>query len=157
MSVIPPAESGLALDRRISRLIDGPRDTATPPSYSTEESPAAELLARLEAHGITACIEQDADSWYCVFWAARAGDETKERIASGGAPARPLAICRAVLNLPLSGAGKRLRLRKAVRGWIPDDGGPRPAPASKTEPDEVPVFSEADERSLGSSRGARKS
>lgn len=158
MSVILPAESGPVLDRRILRLIDGPRDTAgPPPPYSTEESPAAELLARLEALGITACFEQDADSWYCVFWAARPGDDRKERIASGGAAARPLAICRAVLNLPLSGSGKRLRLRKAVRGWIPDDGGPRPAPASKTEPDEVPAFSEADERTLGPRRGAQKS
>lgn len=159
MSVVPPAESGPALDRRIARLIDGVRNDAAPPQYSTEESQAADLVRRLEAQGITAIIEQDADSWYCVFWAPRPGDGTKERVASGGAAARPLAICRAVLNLPLSGAGKRLRLRKASRGWIPDEGGPHPAFAASTKggQSENPVACDADERSLEPSRAAQES
>jgi hypothetical protein len=135
------------------------RNAAAPPQYSTEESQAANLVQRLEAHGITASIEQDADSWYCVFWAPRPGDGTKERVASGAAAARPLAICRAVLNLPLSGAGKRLRLRRAARGWIPDEGGPHPVFAATTKggQSESPVACDADERSLEPSRAGQKS
>jgi hypothetical protein len=159
MSVVPPAESGPALDRRIAGLIDGVRNDAAPPQYSTEESQAADVVRRLEAQGITASIEQDADSWYCVFWAPRPGDGTKERVASGGAAARPLAICRAVLNLPLAGAGKRLRLRRASRGWIPDEGGPHPAFAATTkgEQPEGPVASDEDERCPEPSRAAQES
>jgi hypothetical protein len=159
MSVVPPAESGPALDRRIARLIDGVRNDAAPPQYSTEESQAADLVQRLEGHGITANLEHDADSWYCVFWAPRPGDGTKERVASGSAAARPLAICRAVLNLPLAGAGKRLRLRRASRGWIPDEGGPHPAFAATTkgEQPESPVASDEDERCPEPSRAAQES
>jgi hypothetical protein len=113
------------------------------PRYSTEESPAADLVRRLENQGITAAIEQDADSWYCVFWAARPGDGTKERIASGSAEARPLAVCRAVLNLPLVGTGKRLRLRRASRGWIPDEAAPHPAFADPPESGPAPLAERA--------------
>jgi hypothetical protein len=159
MSVVPPAESGPALDRRIAGLIDGAQVAAAPPRYSTDESRAADLVQRLEGHGITANLEHDADSWYCVFWAPRPGDETKERVASGSAAARPLAICRAVLNLPLAGAGKRLRLRRASRGWIPDEGGPHPAFAATTkgEQPESPVASDEDERCPEPSRAAQES
>jgi len=141
MSVIPPAESGFALDRRIARLIDGPRNGGESPHYSTEESPASDLIQRLENRGIAASMEQHEGLWYCVFWAPRPGDRTKERVASGSAAARPLAICRAVLNLPLVGSGKRLRLRRASRGWIPDEAGLHPAFTAAAE-DGVPPSAE---------------
>jgi len=118
MSVLPPAASGLGLDRRIARLIDGPRTGSEPLPYSTDEHAADGLMSRLERVGLTAELEQEKDHWYCVFWAPRRGDGQKERIASGSALERPLAICRAVLNLPLSGSGSKLRLRSASRGWI---------------------------------------
>lgn len=164
MSVLPPAESGPALDRRIARLIDGPRNGGVPPTYSTEEPPASDLVQRLEDCGITASIEQDADSWYCVFWAPGPGDSTKERVASGSAAARPLAICRAVLNLPLVGSGKRLRLRRASRGWIPDEAGPHPAFAAPADRELPPIsesagsqVADADDRSFEAPRAAQES
>jgi hypothetical protein len=164
MSVLPPAESGPALDRRIARLVDGRSGRGVTPSYSTDESPASELVQRLEDRGITARIEHDADAWYCVFWAPRPGDGTKERVASGSAVARPLAICRAVLNLPLVGSGKRLRLRRASRGWIADETGPHPAFAVKSDAgmpsDEEKMGSpvdDGDDESFESPRVARES
>jgi hypothetical protein len=130
MSVIAPADPGPYLDRRIARLIEGPRSAAESPPYSTEETAAQELVVRLDRQGITATFEQDGDYWYCVFWGPRAGDGVKERVSSGSALTRPLAICRAVLNLPLSGSGKRLRLRIASRGWI---GSGAPGPTASLE------------------------
>lgn len=126
MSVIPAPESGPDLDRRIARWVDGSRHGAEPLAYSTDESAADALIALLEKRDITATVERDADSWYCVFWAPRPGDAVKERVASGSAALRPLAVCRAVLNLPLTGSGTRLRLRRSSRGWVgPDETGPR--------------------------------
>jgi hypothetical protein len=159
MSVVSPAESGPALDRRIASLIDGAHNDGAAPSYSTEEPKADDLVRRLETHGITASIEQNADTWYCVFWSPQPGDGKRERVATGSAAARPLAICRAVLNLPLSGTGKRLRLRKAARGWIPDEGGPRPVFAETTEGEqpESTVASDAGGRAREPNRAAQKS
>jgi hypothetical protein len=126
MSVLPAPESGADLDRRIARLVAGPRGTGDPLAYSTDEGAAEALTAHLEKRGIAATLEQDADYWYCVFWSPRSGDAVMERIASGTAPTRPLAICRAAVNLPLVGSGNRLRLRRTTRGWIgPEDAAPR--------------------------------
>lgn len=116
MSVIPAPESGSDLDRRIARLVDGSRNGAEPLAYSTDECAADALTAVLEKRSITSTVEHDADYWYCVFWAPRPGDGVLERVASGSAVLRPLAICRAVMNLPLTGSGNRLRLRRASRG-----------------------------------------
>lgn len=136
MSIVPPAESGVSLDRRIARLILGPRSTMEPPPYSRDEAAADSLAARLEALGIEPSLERDGDYWYCVFRATQAGDGVKERIASGSATTRALAICRAVLNLPLSGTGSRLRLRRASQGWIGDDEAhPRAAPGPEPTPE----------------------
>jgi hypothetical protein len=126
MSALPAPESGPDLDRRIARLVGGSRSTGDPLAYSTDDGAADALTAHLEERGIAATFEQDADYWFCVFWSPRSGDALLERIASGTAPTRPLAICRAVLNLPLVGSGKRLRLRRTTRGWIgPEDAAPR--------------------------------
>jgi hypothetical protein len=121
MAAILPPEAGTLLDRRVGRLVDGPRFSGETPTYSTDDSVAQELLARLEKHGITATFEDDTGCWYCVFWAPRPGDGTLERLSSGSAETKALAICRAVLNLPLAGSGNRLRLRRATRGWIEGD------------------------------------
>jgi hypothetical protein len=142
MSVIPPASSGPALDRRIAKLIDGPRAAGEPPRYSTQEEAAAELLRRLEDCRITASVEEDGGRWYCVFWAPRPGDGVKERVASGSAAGRALAVCRAVLNLQLAGTGKRLRLRKASRGWIADEAAPHPAFAASPDVESTPIAEE---------------
>jgi hypothetical protein len=125
MTFISPAESGPALNRRIGLLVDGPRSDGAL-AYSTDERAADALAARLEEKGIKATLEQDSEAWYCVFWAPRPGDDVAERVASGSAASRPLAICRAILNLPLSGSGRHLHLRRTSRGWIgPDETGPR--------------------------------
>lgn len=126
MSVLPAPESGPDLDRRIARLVGGSRSTGDPLAYSTDEGAAETLMAHLEKRGIAATLEQDADHWYCVFWSPRSGDAVMERVASGTAPTRPLAICRAAMNLPLVGSGNRLRLRRTTRGWIGlEDAAPR--------------------------------
>jgi hypothetical protein len=126
MSVLPAPEPGPGLDRRIARLVGGSRSTGDPLAYSTDEVAAEALRAHLEKRSIAATLEQDADHWYCVFWSSRSGDAVMERIATGTAPTRPLAICRAALNLPLVGSGNRLRLRRTTRGWIgPEDAAPK--------------------------------
>ena len=125
MHVHSPAESGRSLDRQIARLIDGERSIAEPPPYSTEDAASDDLVGRLRRHGIDAELEQESEDWYCVFWASQLGDGVRERVATGSAPRRALAICRAVLNLHLSGTGHRLRLRTASRGWIAGDESPR--------------------------------
>jgi hypothetical protein len=126
MSVLAAPESGPGLDRRIARLVGGSRSIGDPLAYSTDEGAADSLTALLERRGIAATLEQDADHWYCVFWSRRSGDAVMERIASGTALTRPLAICRATMNLPLVGSGNRLRLRRTTRGWIgPEDPAPR--------------------------------
>jgi hypothetical protein len=126
MSVVPAPESGPNLDQRINRLVRGTQGAGDPLAYSTDEGAADALTAHLEKRGIAATFEQDADHWYCIFWTPRSGDAVMERIASGAAPTRPLAICRAALNLPLVGSGNRLRLRRTTRGWIgPQDAAPR--------------------------------
>ena len=149
MSVIPAPESGSDLDLRIARLVDGSRNGADPLAYSTDERAADALAALLEKRDITATIEQDADSWYCVFWAPRPGDGVLERVASGSAASRPLAICRAMLNLPLTGRGTRLRLRRSSRGWI----GPNEPEPRLVEPRERAV----DDKPFEPPRAARES
>jgi hypothetical protein len=140
MSVLPSPESGPDLDRRIARLVGGSRSTGDPLAYSTDEGAADALTAHLEKRGIAATLERDADYWYCVFWSPRSGDAVMERIATGTAPTRPLAVCRAAMNLPLVGSGNRLRLRRTTRGWIgPEDAAPRAVGADggrSTRPDE---------------------
>lgn len=118
MSISFLEDAGPGLDRRIAKRVLGRRHSANPPHYSTEVDASEELLARLEREGVTATLEEDEGLWYCVFWAQRLGDGVKERIATGSAHTRPLAACRAVLNLPLTGSGTRLALRVAESGWI---------------------------------------
>lgn len=120
-----PAESGRSLDRQIARLIDGRKNCLEPPAYSTTDAASEDLVGRLRRHGIDAELEHESENWYCVFWASQADDGVRERVATGSAPGRPLAICRAVLNLHLSGTGNRLHLRTASRGWMVGDESPR--------------------------------
>lgn len=136
MTTVLPPDAGPSLDRRIGRLLEGVRRPLEAPAYSTDDGVAQELATRLEGRGISPVLEEDSGSWYCVFWAARSGDEVKERVASGSADTRALAICRAVLNLPLTGTGTRLRLRTASRGWIEPET-PRPAPRGEPQAEVV--------------------
>jgi hypothetical protein len=151
MAAILPPEAGALLDRRVGRLVDGPRFRGEVPGYSSDDRVAQELVARLEKHGITATFEDDAGCWYCVFWAPRPGDGTLERLSSGSAETKALAICRAVLNLPLAGSGSRLRLRRASRGWIEEE---EPREISGDDPLRAQPVSEGAE-SLEPTRAAR--
>ena len=136
MAAVLPPDAGPSLDRRIGRLVGASCSHLDAPAYSTNDESAQKLAELLDRQGISPTLEEDAGQWYCVFWIARPGDEAKERVASGSAHTRALAICRAVLNLPLSGTGSRLRLRTASRGWIEPEP-PRPAPRRAPEPDTV--------------------
>ena len=126
MAKVVLPDAGPSLDRRIGRLLEGVRSPLEAPAYSTDDGVAQELANRFERIGIFPALEEDSGQWYCVFWAARPRDQVKERVASGSADTRALAICRAVLNIPLTGTGSRLRLRTASRGWI----APEPVPPS---------------------------
>ena len=153
MAAILPPEAGAPLDRKIARLVDGPRIEGEVAPYSSDETAAQRLATRLETLGITSTFEEDAGCWYCVFWAPRPGDGTQERVASGGGSTRALAVCRAVMNLPLAGTGKRLRLQRSTRGWI-DDEAPGPHAAS---PAVGPRPRSGEEESLEPPRAARGS
>lgn len=113
-------ESGSSLDQRIAKLLEGRQAATEVPRYSTDENAADAIMSRVAKEGLTPTFEQQDGKWYCVLWVARPKDEAKERIATGSAPTRPLAICRAFLNLPLRGSGRSLHLRTATRGWIAD-------------------------------------
>ena len=112
--------SGSALDQRIGRLVEGRSTNGEVPSYSTDDRAADAVLSRLATQGLASTFEQDEDKWYCVLWVDGNGDRAKERLATGSAPTRPLAICRAVLNLPLRAKGRSLRLGRSPRGFIAD-------------------------------------
>jgi hypothetical protein len=147
-----PADAGRPLDQRIARLVDGERKSSDPPFYSTQDFASDDLVTRLRSHGIEAELEQDGDTWYCIFWASLPGDGVRERVASGSADTRALAICRAVLNLPISGTGRRLHLRTASRGWIGDDEFPRAAGQ-----DPIATAAHMDGEPSGATRAARES
>jgi hypothetical protein len=124
------------------------------------ESLIADLRSRA---GLETTFEHDGDDWYCVFWAARPGDGTKERVASGSAPTRSLATCRAILNLPLKGTGSHLRLRRSSRGWIRPDEELRPVPtgsgqdASSADPPGDHLVTDEEERPFAALRAEPKS
>jgi hypothetical protein len=83
----------------VARRLGNPANPAPP--YSTDASTANLLVRRLEELGLTVTCELEKPVWHCALAALING--ARERLATGSAPTRAVAICRAVVNLP-SGA-----------------------------------------------------
>jgi hypothetical protein len=90
-------EAGPALDTEVAERLGD----AVPPDvrYSTDPAVADRLVARLGEESVLAMCEQVDELWYCVLTADVAG--VRQRIASGSGETRSLALCRAVVHLPL--------------------------------------------------------
>jgi hypothetical protein len=94
-----PEEAGGRLDHRIARLVFGAEGPAATPRYSSEDAAADRLVAQLEREGLRCALSRFGGSWYCVWWRADGPSAPPQRLATGSAATRALAICRAVLNL----------------------------------------------------------
>jgi hypothetical protein len=99
-------EAGPGLDREVSRRLGEDRTPAA--GYSTDPAAADRLISRLEESAFfVTWIEAEPFS-YCTLAISFSG--VRERIATGAGATRPLALCRAVVNLPngrlLSGGKK---------------------------------------------------
>ncbi len=90
-------EAGPALDSEVAERLGGAVSGET--RYSTDPAVADLLIARLAQRCVFATSEQVDDLWYCVLTADVAG--VRQRIASGSGETRSLALCRAVVHLPL--------------------------------------------------------
>jgi hypothetical protein len=99
-------EAGPELNRQVARRLGENRIPAA--GYSTDPAVADRLISRLEESSYFVTWIEAKPLWYCTLAIASSG--ARERIATGAAATRPLALCRAVLNLPdgrlLSGEGK---------------------------------------------------
>lgn len=89
-------EPGVGLDREVARRLgeEGPESAGC----STDARAANGLIARLERHGFFADCERSGNLWYCTLSSSVGG--FRERISTGAGPTRPVALCRAVVNLP---------------------------------------------------------
>jgi hypothetical protein len=90
-------EPGPALDAEVAKRL-GEADSPEA-RYSTDPALCDRLVARLEQEAVFAACEQVDDLWYCVLTADVAG--VRQRIATGSGETRSLALCRAVVHLPL--------------------------------------------------------
>ena len=106
-------EAGPGLDREVARRLGEDRTPAA--GYSTDPAAADRLISRLEESAFFVTWIQAKPFWYCTLAISFSG--VRERIATGTAATRSLALCRAVVNLP-----------DAVLDSIRRDG--RPAPGS---------------------------
>ena len=97
--MLPPA--GPVLDKEIARRLGEDRTPVA--GYSTDHAVADRLISRLEESAIIVTWVQAKPFWYCTLAVSVSG--ARERIATGTAETRPLALCRAVVNLP---DGRRL-------------------------------------------------
>ena len=89
-------EPGRALDTEVARrLADASPEV---PPYSTKSDAADDLISRLEKAGLYATCERSGKLWHCVI--SIEAPRARERLASGTGATRPLALCRAILNLP---------------------------------------------------------
>jgi hypothetical protein len=99
-------EAGPGLDREVARRLGEDRTPAA--GYSTDSAAANRLISRLEESAFFVTWIQAKPFWYCTLAISFSG--VRERIATGTAATRPLALCRAVVNLPdgrlLSGGKK---------------------------------------------------
>lgn len=106
-------EAGPEIDRAIALALYGEARAPVPP-YSTSDARALRLASALE-DGLAMTIEERDAIWYCVWWRAPESGR-RERIATGSASTKSLAICRSVLNLPpISRAARSERPKSASR------------------------------------------
>jgi hypothetical protein len=102
-----PELAGPALDREIARRLLGGNPSSVPP-YSTENSAADLLLWRMAQVGVAFKVQELEGLHYCMLWR-----ESPPGLSTGSSVSRPLAICRAALELaarsrrlPLPGPGQ---------------------------------------------------
>jgi hypothetical protein len=90
-------EAGPELDTAVAERLG---DAVSPDvGYSTDPAVADRLVARLARESLFATCEQVNNLWYCILTTDVAG--VRQRIASGSGETRSLALCRAVVHLPL--------------------------------------------------------
>ena len=94
-------EAGPVLDKEIARRLGEEQTPAA--GYSTDLAAADRLISRLEESAIFVTWIHAKPFWYCTLAVSVSG--ARERIATGTGETRPLALCRAVVNLP---DGRRL-------------------------------------------------
>lgn len=110
------ADAGPQLDRIIELRVFGRKPVADVPPYSTDDEVAERVIARLARPPLRWISLKEGDQW-TFHWRAPSigmaslGDTTAgryQKVASASAPTRPLAICRASLELlgPLDGKGR---------------------------------------------------
>ncbi len=99
-------EAGPYLDRLIELRVFGRKPISTVPAYSTDESAADLVIARLNRPPLRWMSLKDGESWTFHWRSPISGDladdstaATYVRLVSAIAPTRPLAVCRAALKL----------------------------------------------------------
>ncbi len=99
-------EAGPYLDRLVELRVFGRKPISVVPAYSTDESAAELVIARLNRPPLRWMSLRDGDAWTFHWRSPAVGvladDSTAARYAklvSSSAPTRPLAICRAALKL----------------------------------------------------------
>jgi hypothetical protein len=110
-------EAGPYLDRLIELRVFGRKPISAVPAYSTDESAADLVIARLNRPPLRWMSLKDGDSWTFHWRCPVTGDlkddstaATYVRLVSATAPTRPLAVCRAALKLvAVRPAPERLR------------------------------------------------
>ena len=100
-------EPGPALDGEVAQRLG--ETWSSDVRYSTDLGLADRMLSRLSERALFASLEQVDGVWYCIL-AADVGS-IRQRIASGSAETRSLALCRAIVHLP---AGQSLASAQPV-------------------------------------------
>lgn len=92
-----PETAGPLLEARIERRVFGARGSHPAPAYSRADDAADRLVREVERPDLRCAVSRFGADWYAIWWTDRS---RPERVATGSGPSRPLAICRAVANLP---------------------------------------------------------
>jgi hypothetical protein len=108
-------EAGAYLDRLIELRVFGRKPLSMVPAYSTDETAAELVIARLNRPPLRWMSLKDGDAWTFHWRSPTADDVTEDstatryaRLVSSIAPTRPLAICRAALKLVSTQAAGRV-------------------------------------------------
>lgn len=88
--------AGPVLDKEIARRLGEEENGA--PRYSTDARAADRLIDRLEESSVLVSCALAKPYWYCSLSINASG--RRELLATGTGATRPLALCRAVTNLP---------------------------------------------------------
>lgn len=84
-------EPAAEVDRKLCWILSG-ESKKVPPPYSTSPKISRRFLRRLTEMGFQVTFEESGGLWYCVMFT------NSERVASGSAQTRELALARAALN-----------------------------------------------------------